>query len=344
MLDPKLNASALERCTARALPTADAIRASRGKRPARSSSLGRLTALGLTVALSLSSAGCIKKILLEGQIASTRKGSAAIQSLHDWEIAEKAAMAGIAQIEGMRYLAPENEDALFMLTRSWASVALGFIEDELERVEDVEGSSSPQVDYLKRRTEAAYDRAVWYGQKLLGSRIEGFKEAQKNSDTMKAWLAQFEGPEDAEKLFWLGYAWMGRVNIAKERPEMVSELFIGVAMLERSVELDPTYMNGSGHVALGAYHARTPSAELDESKKHFDKALAIGGEKAYMAKVQLAVRYHCNKGDKASYEATLKEVLEGGDLDPYQRLPNTIAKRKAFRWMQPARMRDNCGF
>ena len=103
-------------------------------------------------------------------------------------------------------------------------------------------------------------------------------------------------------------------------------------------------MNGSGHVALGAYHARTPSAELDESKKHFEKALVIGGDKTYMAKVQMAVRYHCNKGDKASYEATLKEVLAGGDLDPYQRLPNTIAKRKAFRWLHPERMRDACGF
>src|SRR6185369_11657743 len=92
--------------------------------------------------------------------------SAAVNTIQDYEIAEKIAMAGLGQIEGMRYLAPDNEDALFMLTRSWASVALGFIEDTMERTEDEEGTG-PNWDYHKRRAEAAYDRAVWYGIQLL---------------------------------------------------------------------------------------------------------------------------------------------------------------------------------
>jgi tetratricopeptide (TPR) repeat protein len=305
--------------------------------------LSTLVPAALLALSSLGTSGCIKKILLDGQISSTRKASVAVNTIGDYEVAEKAAMAGLAQIEGMRFLAPENEDALFMLTRSWASVSFGFIEDSMETTEDAEGTGA-NWDYHKRRAEQAYERSIWYGTQLVEQDVPGFKEATRNLDTMKAYLANFEDPEDAEKLFWLGNAWVGRVNVAKEKPELVGELYVGVALMEKSVELDPTYMNGSGYVVLASFHARTPMAELDEAKGLFDKALAISEGKSLLPKVQLAVRYYCNTKDKDNYVKTLEEVLAAGDGDPYQRLPNTIAKRKAARWLGAERMRANCGF
>ena len=114
--------------------------------------------------------------------------------------------------------------------------------------------------------------------------------------------------------------------------------------LERSVELDPNYMYGTGYTILGSYHARTPMAELDEAKTYFDKSMQIAGDKVLLPKVQFATRYYCNKGDKENYEKLLNEVLAAGDGDPYQRLANTIAKRKASRWLNEKRRRENCGF
>ncbi len=300
--------------------------------------------IAMTALAVVGGTGCLKQIILEGQIASTRKASAALNTVGDYEIAEKAAMAGIAQIEGMRYLAPDNSDALFMLTRAWGSVALGFMEDAMERAEDEEGTG-PNWDYHKRRAEQAYGRAIWYGLQLLEQTAPGFKDATKNSDTMRAYLAEFDDPEvHAETLFWVGNAWLGRANVSKEKPELVAEVFVGVALIERSVELDPTYLHGTGYAVLGSYHARTPMAELDEAKGLFEKSLASSDGKTLLPKVQFATRYHCNKQDKASYEKLLNEVLDAGDGDPYQRLANTIAKRKASRWLNPKRMRENCGF
>src|SRR5258708_12708732 len=88
------------------------------------------------IAAAIASTGCdIKKVLLNGQIEATRKASNAINSTSDWDIAQSAAYAGIAQIEGLRYLAPDNQDALYLLTRTWTSVRFGFIEDNMEDVE-----------------------------------------------------------------------------------------------------------------------------------------------------------------------------------------------------------------
>jgi hypothetical protein len=300
--------------------------------------------LALVAALGLGSTGCIKQMLVDGQIESTRKASAAIDTLSDYEVANTIAFAGMGQLEGMHYLAPENENALFMLTKGWAGATFGFIEDQMEQAEDSEGGlDGPLYLYHQARARAGYDRAIHYGLELLAQKNEGFEAAKKNDETMRAWLKGFVEPEDAPNLFWVGQAWMAKTNVLKDDPAIVSDLFIGVAIVERAVELDETYLFGSGHVILGAYHARTAMAELDESKKHFDKALAISGGKLLMAKFQLGAKYYCMKGDKAGYEKMLTEVVDAGDVFPEQRLSNTIAKRRAKRYLSKSRM-SNCGF
>jgi tetratricopeptide (TPR) repeat protein len=297
----------------------------------------------LVCAIGLSQAGCLTKIIRDGTIASTRKASVAVNTIADFEVAERIAFAGLGQMEGFHYLDDENSDALFLLTRSWASVGLGFIEDAMERAEDEEGSIGPNFDYHKRRAIAAYTRAVYYGIQLLEQDHPGFQEATRNAQTMRDYAAQWTDKEDAENLFWVGYAQLGKVNAGKDKPEIVGELHVAVALLERSVALDETYFHGSGHVALGAYHARNAISELDEAKKHFDRALEISQGKTLLPKVQYALRYHCAKQDKENYVKLLNEVLASGDTDPYQRLPNTIAKRKAKRHLDKSRM-EACGF
>lgn len=294
-------------------------------------------------ALCLGQTGCLKQMILDGQIASTRKASAQINTFSDFETANAAAFAGIAQFEGMHYLAPENEDALFMLTRGWAGAGFGFIEDAMEIAAIEKGEDSEEFHHHKHRAAAAYDRAIFYGSELLELREPGFKEAQHNNDSIREYVLRFEDPEDAEPLFWLGYAWMAMTNIRKSEPPVVGQLFVGIALMERSVELDETFNHSSGHVALGAYHARTALAELDDAKKHFDRARELTQDKLLLARVQYAARYLCLKNDKEGYVQTLQSVIDAQDPLPEQRLPNTIAKRKAKRYLTPFYMKK-CGF
>jgi hypothetical protein len=303
-----------------------------------------LSMLATTTALALGSAGCVKQMILDGQIESTRIASTAIDTLSDYEVANSIAFAGLAQFEGMHYLAPQNEDALFMLTKSWAGATYAFIEDQLEQVEDTEGLDSDLYKYHQARAKAGYDRAIHYGIELLEMKSAGFEAAKKNDSTMKAWLATFTDPEhDAPTLFWTANAWMSKTNVAKDDPAVVADLFIGVAMMERSVALDEKYMSGSGHVALGAYNAASAMSDLAASQKHFERALQIGGGKFLLTKFNYAAKYHCMKGDRQSYERLLNEVIEAGDVLPEQRLQNTIAKRRAKRYLGKERLKA-CGF
>lgn len=297
-----------------------------------------MRALPLLCLLSLS--GCLDRIILDGTLQSTRQAARAFDTLSDLEVAKEGAGSSLVQLEGMQTLAPDNEDALFLLAQSWTGYASAFIEDSWEQAVDREDDEGEALH--AGRAKAAYDRAVRFGSLLLEQRRPGFAAAQRNADTMKAWLAGFE-KRDAESLLWVGLAWLSRGGVAGDQPEVVADLFVGVALLERSVELDESLAFGTGLAALGAYHARAPDAELGEAKKLFERALALTSRKALTVQLMYAQSWACQTHDAAAYKALLEEVLAAGDVLPEQRLENTIARRKAARYLGPARLK-RCGF
>jgi hypothetical protein len=198
------------------------------------------------------------------------------------------------------------------------------------------------ADHHRARARAAYDRAIAYGIQLLDRRAAGFAQAKVNLSTMQNHLRRFD-KSDAINLLWLGQAWLAKANVSKDDAATIAELYVGEALLERSIELDENLEYGAGHTALGAYHARTAMAELDESWKHFQRAIQLTAGRALLPKMQLAHTYYCMKGDKASYEKTLRAVVDAPDALPEQRLQNAIARRRARRYLSKARMAD-CGF
>jgi tetratricopeptide (TPR) repeat protein len=302
----------------------------------------RLLGLAATAALLFSQTGCLKAILTNGQISATRNAAGALDTVGDFEMARSSVAAGLAQFEGMHRLAPDNTDALYLLTKGWAGYGFAIAEDDMEAA--VDKGDDEMAAYHKKRARMAYERAVFYGLELLRHEDDGFEKSRRNEETFKKWLdSNFDDKEDAENLFWVGYAWLGRVNIAKDEPALVGDLFIGVTMLEKSVQLNPEYNHYAGTTALAAYHARTAMSEMDQSQKMFEEAIAKTNRKALVIQLNYATRWACNKGDKALYEKLINEVLTADDPDPQQRFTNTLAKRRARRALLKSRMED-CGF
>jgi hypothetical protein len=100
-------------------------------------------------------------------------------------------------MEGMHRLAPDNEDALYMLTQAWVGYGFAFAEDDMEIA--VDAGNDALADYHKERAKMAYERAVGYGLELLSHDGGVLTPAnRRNAATMKAWLAEhFDDKEDA---------------------------------------------------------------------------------------------------------------------------------------------------
>lgn len=292
------------------------------------------------VALALLGTGCsLERTLLDGQLAATRKASKSFDTLADLEVAKIGAGSSLVQLEGMHVLAPDQKDALFLLLQGYAGFASAFVEDEWEQAVD-RGDDDAETA-AAARAKLNYDRAIGYGTELIEMSKPGFVAAQKNRDTIRAYLKEL-GPEDKETILWLGIAWMSRGGVAAERPEIVAELFVGEALLERANELDDSMAYGLGLAALGAYHARSPDAELAQAKELFDRSFAKSGRKALTPLVLRAQNLACVSHDEKEYRALLEEVVSAPDF-PEQRLENTVAKRRAQRYLQPPRLK-RCGF
>ena len=300
-----------------------------------------LPIVAFAAALSLTNVGCIKQMLTDGQISATREASGVFDQMGDYELARSAAESGLVQFEGMHRLAPNNEDALFSLAQAWVGYGFAFPEDDMEAAQDK--GNDDLADYHKNRARMAYDRAAFYGLELLSHTDKGFDGAKKNVDAMKTWLKNFSSKDDAGNLFWTAYGWMARVNLEKDDPAMVAELYIGETMMERAVQLDPSYNHFSGMIALAAYHARDGMAEPKEGQKLFEEILGKTQRKDLIVQLTYAQSYACIMNDRPLYEKLLNEVMAAGDTDPDQRLENAIAKRKARRYLGHDRMQA-CGF
>jgi hypothetical protein len=291
-------------------------------------------------ALALSNVGCLAQMATDMQISATRTASGVFDTIGDYEVARGAAEAGVVQFEGMHRLSPNNEDALVALVQAWVGYGFAFAEDDMEAAQDK--GNDDLAEYHKRRAHMAYDRAVFYGLELLSHTDKGFPAAKKNANTMKAWLKEnFKSKSDVDAIFWTGYGWMARTNLDKDDPVIVADLFVGEAMMERAVELDPSFNFYNGEVALAAYHVAV--SNVTEGKKIFELALQKTQRKNLMVQFTYAQTYACETNDRPLYESLMKEIVDAGDVDPDERLENAIAKRKARRYMGKSRM-QTCGF
>lgn len=284
--------------------------------------------------------GCSKHFVVDRQLHSMRDSQPAIDTIGDLDVARVATYANLATLERLRWVSPRSSDGLLLLTQEWVRAGFRFIEDDWEVATDAGEDEVAEEHQIRAR--GAYTRAVFYGLELLEQKAQDFQLVRHSPQQLRAWLKNF-GNCSVDALFWTAAAWFGRGLASKDIPQLAGDLDVGVAMLERVIELDETYGNGLAHVALGAYYARATTADLEQARVHFERALQISQGRHLIAKVLFARTYYCVKNDKTGYSRLLNEVLRAGDPIPEQRLSNTVAQRRAKRYLTDVRMAD-CGF
>jgi tetratricopeptide (TPR) repeat protein len=312
---------------------------------------GLLSAL-LAGAVSLCATGCVSEyvyiqtgnfpepMVFDDALSWTREASNTVNTMHDFEAAKEAAYGTMGQLEGLHLLVPDNEDGLLLLEKAWSGIAFAFMDDERE--EALDHKDEQMAAYHEARARAGFKRARFYGEELIGHHAKGLKEAQRNADTLRAFLKNnFDDDKYAEQLLWYAFSIVGRVAFDLDNPETVSELWIGVETLEHVVKLDPKIENGTAFTMLGATHAGLK--EYDLAKADFDKALQIGEGRLVTAQLTMASRYYCPRREKKAYFDSLDAVLAAKDF-PEQRLSNVLAKRRARRYLDNKYWQQDCAF
>ncbi len=293
----------------------------------------RKAAFGLLVVFSGCS-GVLKRTAVDQTADVLADGSRAFDRETDAELAEAAIPASLKTMESFLEAHPTQPILLRLLAEGFANYAFGFIEDRAEQVQE---QDPDQAAHLRTRALGFYLRSRSFGLRLLALEHEELAQAlEKREMPSEELLAEVE-QDGLPGLFWTANAWAAAINAGKDHPELLAELPIARALMERAAAIDPGFFHAGPMMALGALEAGLPKAlggKPDIAKAHFEKAQQLTGGSFLMIPVLFAKTAVVQLGDRALFEKTLQAVIDADpDADPDARLGNRLAQRRARRYL-----------
>jgi hypothetical protein len=301
----------------------------------------------LAVTLLATSIGCgdtMPRLAVKSTSRVLTLASASMEMESDWEMAARAIPASLKTVEGFHVAFPAVRREVYaaLLAQGYCQYATGFIEDEFERADMAKDSEA--MDYHAQRATKAFFRCMNYGLELLdgGSTGEWHKIILSDVDAVKAKAAK-AGAGSRTGMMWVAIGLAGAINFNKDDITLVAQLPKARILIERVVELDDKGADARlphkilPHVALGMMHSAMSPAmggQPELSRKHFERASELSGNRFLLARVMFARRYAVGKQDRELFRKTLAEVLQTDPgIWPEQRLANEIAHRRARRYL-----------
>ena len=290
--------------------------------------------IGLLVSGLLTLTACdTAKIAADSSAALFGRAAPGVEQHWDYELVGESFPASIIQLEGLLRIVPDNEVIGLSLVSAYVGYGTGWIEDRVE-VADFEDDWE-EADHLRRRALVMYTRAWDLSRHFMRNRDPGLDAAIKGGvDTLESWLdAVFTEKADAKILLWAGASLGARINMGMEDMDTVADLPLAKVILNRSVELDPDFMFMIGKMTMATLAASEFPPDMDRAKVLFDEVLEKTERRNLMVQLNMARYYAVNVGDHKLFRELLQEVLDAGDVLPEARLSNTMARRRAQRYL-----------
>jgi len=147
------------------------------------------------------------------------------------------------------------------------------------------------------------------------------------------------GIKDVPVLYTLGETWASWIQAHRDSLVAIAELSRVEAIMNRVVELNELYEDGSAHFYLGVFSTLLPPAlggRPEEGRRHFEQAIEISGGKNLMVKVTFARQYARLIFDRKIHDRLLHEVLQADPNFPGYTLINTLARKEAQELLDSA--------
>jgi hypothetical protein len=290
--------------------------------------------LGLLVVGLLVLGGCdTEKLAADSTAELFGRAAPGIEQHWDYELVGKSFPASIIQLEGLLRIVPDNETIGLSLIAAYIGYGTGWIEDRVEVADFAD--EWEEADRLRARALVMYTRAWDLSKHFLRNRGEGFDEALNGGvESLDQWCrSTLTEKEDAALLLWSGASLGARINMGMEDIDTVADLPLAKVLLSYSVELDPDFMFMIGQMTMATLAASEFPPDMDRAKVLFDDTLEKTERRNLQVQLSMARYYAVNIGDHELFRDLLEEVVEAGDVLPEARLSNTLARRRAERYL-----------
>lgn len=276
-------------------------------------------------------AGCSFRKMAVSKVGGVlSSGGSTFSSDDDPELVRAAVPFSLKLMEGLLAEVPDHQGLLLATASGFTQYGYAFVQldaDELES-KDVDGA-----DAMRQRARKLYLRARNYGLRGLNERHRGFEaELRKNPKTAVARLTK----KDVPLVYWTAMSWAAAISVLKDNPDLIADLGIVEALMDRALQLDESFDHGALHGFFITYEMTRKGAAGDpaaRSKQHFDRAVELSQGKQAGPYVSYAEAVMVQTQNKKQFEELLNAALAiNPDADPSTRLFNLIMQKRA-RWL-----------
>jgi predicted anti-sigma-YlaC factor YlaD len=292
--------------------------------------LGLFCLSGLLIVLILVS-GCSVRRFAINRLGDALAGSGVtFASDEDVQLIREAIPFSLKLIESLVLESPQHRGLLLAACRGFTQYAYAFVQQDADEMEDRDLAAASA---LRLRARHLYLRARDYGIRGLQVKYAGIGDGLRE-DTRNA-VRRFS-VKDVSWLYWTGAALGGAISVSKDDPEMVADLPIVEALMDRALELDESFEQGAIHSFLVTYEMSRPAGKgspASRSKRHLERALELSGGMLASPLVAFAEAVSVSKQDRAGFQSLLNQAIAiEPNARPEWRLLNLIMQKRA-RWL-----------
>ncbi len=292
--------------------------------------LGAPAVLAVVVAGLLAS-GCSLKRMAVNKLGNALAGSGGtFASDDDPDLVKAAVPFSLKLIEGLLAENPAHQGLLFAAASGFTQYAYAFVQQDADELEDKDVTAAQA---LRVRSRRLYLRARNYGLRGLEVRHPRFADRVRR-DTASVLQSCRTG--DVPLLYWTAVSWAAAVSVSKDDPDLIGDLPVAEAMMDRALALQEDFDHGAIHAFLITYEMSRQGGEGDpatRARKHFDRAVELSGGQLAGPFVALAESVSVQQQNVAEFKTLLERALAVPvDARPEWRLANLVMQRRA-RWL-----------
>ena len=284
------------------------------------------------VVLLIATDGCsIRRIAVNRLGSALASSGATFSSDNDAALVRDAVPFSLKLMESLLAETPRHRTLLLAACRSFTQYSYAFLQQEADERED---RDLAEAKVLRTRAQKMYLRARDYGLRGLEVGHPGFRNSLR-IDPKSAALAVHTRAE-VPLLYWTASAWGLALALSKDDPDVVADQLQVEALIDRALNLSPSFESGAIHGFLVSYEAARQGAQgpaASRAREHFDKAVALSDGQLASPYVALAESVSVAAQQRGEFGELLKKALAvDPDARPEWRLENLVMQRRA-RWL-----------
>lgn len=286
----------------------------------------------MMVGLAVVGSGCSVKRMAVNKLGNALAGSGTtFASDDDPELVKAAVPFSLKLMEGLLNENPRHEGLLLAASSGFTEYAYAFVQEEADETEDKDLAAAEE---MRGRARRLYLRGRNYGLRGLEVRHKGFEKALRADPKQAVRAATMK---DVPLLYWTAVSWAGAVSLSKDNPDLIADMPIVEAMMDRALALDEAFGDGAIHTYLITYEMSRPGGMGDpaaRSRQHFERALELSKGLQAGPMISFAEAVCVQKQDLKQFETLLQQALAlNPEVKPEWRLVNLVMQRRA-KWLQ----------